>query len=549
VTNMFPSGRRSFLKSIAALTGSLAPSRAEVARASASAVGPMFARRHTALEIRRQAAEFQARQPAATSFGNGDETNLPGYVASFTKGLPHDQAGNVDSTAYQSLLKALHTGAHGDFEKIRRGSGMKLLDPQAAFAYDLVGQDSNCFHCAPAPAFSSAEAAAEMVELYWHSLARDVPFSQYETSPVIRNAAEDLSRLSDFRGPKNAGMVPASHVFRCDAPGCLPGPYISQFLWKRIPLNSTWIEQKYRAPSPGIDYLTSMPEWLILQSGLPPFRNPSFEAAPKYLSSGRALAEWVHYDFLYQAFHNAALILLNQAPETILDTNSCWSPSNPYKNSKVQTGFATFGAPHVCAWLGQVTTSALQASWYQKWRVHRRLRPEEFGGRVHQTMTKAATYKFADELSRSEGLARTFAAHGAYLLPQSYPEGCPLHPAYPAGHATVAGACSALLKAFFDETALLTNCVAASADGHTLEPYNGALTIGGELNKLAANICMGRNFAGIHYRSDATAGLRLGEEVAVAMLQDLVNTLTEDFPGFSFARLDGTPVFIARRGV
>jgi membrane-associated phospholipid phosphatase len=29
--------------------------------------------------------------------------------------------------------------------------------------------------------------------------------------------------------------------------------------------------------------------------------------------------------------------------------------------------------------------------------------------------------------------------------------GCPLHPSYPSGHATVAGACSVMLKAFFDE--------------------------------------------------------------------------------------------------
>lgn len=44
------------------------------------------------------------------------------------------------------------------------------------------------------------------------------------------------------------------------------------------------------------------------------------------------------------------------------------------------------------------------------------------------------------------------------------------------------------------------------------------------------------------------AGLRLGEDVAIAMLQDLVNTLTEDFVGFHFTRLDGTPVDICKDG-
>jgi hypothetical protein len=119
--------------------------------------------------------------------------------------------------------------------------------------------------------------------------------------------------------------------------------------------------------------------------------------------------------------------------------------------------------------------------------------------------------------------------------------------AYPAGHATVAGACSALLKAFFDETGLITDAVEASPDGLTLTPCKElALTVGGEVNKLALNIALGRNLAGIHYRSDAMAGFRLGEDVAMAMMQDLVNTFTEDFTGFEFTRMDGTSVQICK---
>jgi hypothetical protein len=144
-------------------------------------------------------------------------------------------------------------------------------------------------------------------------------------------------------------------------------------------------------------------------------------------------------------------------------------------------------------------------------------------------------------------LKTVFAANGSYLLPQAYAEGCPLHPAYPAGHASVAGACSAMLKAFFDETQLVTDTVQASSDGLSLLPLNNVpLTVGGEINKLASNIAMGRNFGGIHYRSDAETGFLLGEQVAIAMLQDLVNTCTETFPGFQFTRLDGTPVSILK---
>jgi hypothetical protein len=306
------------------------------------------------------------------------------------------------------------------------------------------------------------------------------------------------------------------------------------------------VQQLYRAGAAGIDYLTSFSEWLVLQTGVPPFRAWTPDPQPKYIHNGRSLAEWVHFDFLYQAYHNAALILLNQSPETILNVNPYLNPTNPYKSTKVDTGFATFGAPHICCLLGTACQAALLAAWFQKWLVHRRTRPEEFGGRVHQTKLGTAKYPIHSDLMKSAALQAVFAANGTYLLPQAYPEGCPLHPAYPSGHATVAGACSVMLKAFFNETEIMTNCVVASADGTSLAPFSDVtLTVGGEINKLAFNVAMGRNFAGIHYRSDAEAGIRLGEDVAIAMLQDLVNTFAEDFTGFRFTRVDGTPVQIS----
>lgn len=94
---------------------------------------------------------------------------------------------------------------------------------------------------------------------------------------------------------------------------------------------------------------------------------------------------------------------------------------------------------------------------------------------------------------------------------------------------------------------VVPDCVVPSIDGLSLHPYKGpALTIEGELEKLAFNIAMGRNFAGIHYRSDASAGIRLGEEVTISVLEDLVNTFNEDFAGFRFTRFDGSLVTIRR---
>jgi len=75
--------------------------------------------------------------------------------------------------------------------------------------------------------------------------------------------------------------------------------------------------------------------------------------------------------------------------------------------------------------------------------------------------------------------------------------------------------------------------------GLSLVPCKGyAPTVGTEVNKLAFNVAFARNWAGVHYRSDDMAGLTLGEDVAIWILQDLVCTYTEDFKGFAFTRME-----------
>jgi hypothetical protein len=307
----------------------------------------------------------------------------------------------------------------------------------------------------------------------------------------------------------------------------------------------------YRTGVVGANYMTDYGEWLELVSGLPPYRTEVFNPQLLYIRSGRDLAQFVHYDFTFQIFLQAALIILNQYPETVLNPNLAqFSQTNPYgsafaASAKVQTGGCTFGAAHVQDWVARMANLALKSTCFYKWAVHRRLRPEEFGGRVYNTLVGAASYPIHSSLMNSKALQTALQTFGNALLPQAYVEGSPLHPAYPSGHAAIAGACATVLKALFDESTVINNAVTASADGLSLTPYQGAaLTIGGELNKLAHNAVMGRIWAGIHYRSDATAGLALGEEVAIAFLQDQVNTFTESFPGFSFTKFDGTPVSI-----
>ncbi|MCB1950086.1 hypothetical protein, partial [Nitrosomonas sp.] len=46
------------------------------------------------------------------------------------------------------------------------------------------------------------------------------------------------------------------------------------------------------------------------------------------------------------------------------------------------------------------------------------------------------------------------------------------------------------------------------------------LTLEGELNKLAANISIARNMAGVHYFSDYYDSLRMGEKIAIGILEE-----------------------------
>ena len=68
-------------------------------------------------------------------------------------------------------------------------------------------------------------------------------------------------------------------------------------------------------------------------------------------------------------------------------------------------------------------------------------------GRVHFHLTGQRTYPLHGDVLNSQAVAVAFSRNGTYLLPAAFPEGSPTHPAYGAGHATVAGACVSQYRA------------------------------------------------------------------------------------------------------
>lgn len=480
-----------------------------------------------------------------TQFDNDDEQRYAdqNYCASFTKTLPSDSFGEVEPFAYEQLVRAMRSGEPADFDAIvlDASATARLANPQGAFKYDMEGIDSHSTRINPSHSFRSAEIAGEMAEVYWQALTRDVPFSEYDSSSMVAAAVADLGQFSAIPGGAAHGGVSSGTLFRGETPGDLAGPYISQFLWQPFNFGPVAVEQRYPSPTPGMNFMTDADNWLNIQRGGTPQETLSFESERRYIFNNRVLGEYVHRDVSFQAYLHAALILLSYGGAAIGD-------GNPYKSMiTTQGAFTSLGGPFVLDMVTKAANLALQSAWFHKWRVHRFLRPEALAGRIHFHMMGQRSYELHSDILNSDAAERIFSATGNYFLPMAFTEGSPTHPSYPAGHATISGACATVLKGFFNEDLVIPNPVVADATGDNLLDYTGGdLTVGGELNKLANNIAIGRDAAGVHYRQDGVQGLLAGEQVGLSLLQDQTRTFNErNFEGFFLTRFDGTRVRVS----
>lgn len=436
-------------------------------------------------------------------------------------------------------------------------------------------------------------------------------------SSTPNNAAGGLNRFERNRrrartGTALNGDLTTQNLFRGSAPGVANGPYISQFMlvgndslaggvangipsypalngeFERhdgyIRYGSQIIDQRGMVHRSCLDYMTCWQAWLDVQNGANIQNANQFEGTRRFITTPRDLATYVHFDALYQAYLNACLLLLGD--------NTATSKGFPEPSpAGIRTPFATYGGPHILSLTTEVATRCLKAVRRQKFNHHRRARPEALAGRLvlaHAAGTlgerlgcaKEAFDRTVDELPAD--LLTAVMAHNAaqnaanlsavqcspatieneiaghnILLPMAFPEGSPMHPAYGAGHATVAGGCVTMLKAFFemyesnDSNVLRTlpfPTYAPNAQGTALTQVSSeSLTIQGELNKLAANISIGRNMAGVHYYSDYYDSLRMGERIAVGILLEQAITYGDEVE-MTFDSFDGDRLTISGRG-
>jgi hypothetical protein len=499
---------------------------------------------------------------SVTHPANSDLTSFADGLGSYSKALKQTSPGIVDAATFKAFLEACNVSSGavqpGDFENaaVMRGGSAKLNGPRGAFAWQNLGKDSEGFGdplVPPAPALDSVAYAIELVELYWASLLRDVPFENYPNDPIAQAAATELNALAAanpgaYAGPLDGGKVTPRVLFRGGLnakpnafKGETLGPYLSQFCLIPTSLGREAISQKITTYAPAQDFMVTPNEWFAIQNGKAPTSVGIFDGTPRYMRCGRDCAAYTEVDELYQAYLIAFLV----AKTVGLPAN----PGSPYLSYTNDQPFGTFGGPDISATLGAVARAAINAVWYQKWQVHLRHRPEAGGGVIQllktNTLDPADKAKLAnlDIVLNSDALNASYARNGSYLLSQAFPEGSPTHPAYPTGHGTVAGACITVLKFFYDGDAPFTYRVVPASDGLSLMPYNGPgpLTVNGELHKLAHNVSFGHGIhAGIHWRSDTDYSILLGEKVAIDYLTDQMWSYQEDFD-ITITKIDGSP--------
>jgi hypothetical protein len=434
--------------------------------------------------------------------------------AAFTKALSHDPNGVVDAEAFKQFENATTSGRIADWEALPIKNEIRLVNPLAAYSWRDDPLAKDMIELPAFPKLNSIELAEEALELYWMALLRDVPLWDYARSSLVRDA------LSELRKTKSNAEATPETLFRLRSPGERSGHYVSQFLWMTIPYGAHITYQKYRTIHRGVDFITKQDEYVRVANGDWPAGIANHYADDFYIRSGRDLAEYVHWDFSYQAFVDAASILIGNPHRP----REGVARSNPYKTSRTMNGFVSLGPAFAHNAMGIVSDCAMRACWYEKWIRHRALRPEAYGALVDRVARgeSAENVGIHPMIANSEAVKRVRAKFGSAFLPQAYPEGSPAHPAYPSGHAAIAGACVTVLKALFDEKRELRFPIQPTTDGRDWEDLDRTLprpTVGGELNKLAANVGVGRNHAGIHWRSDAWYGMLLGESVALAWLK------------------------------
>ena len=503
-----------------------------------------------------------------------DAEGIDWYPYVFGKTLEHDSTtGFVKKVDVDKIITALQTRTLESLEDIPRAMNAtrKLEGVFSSLSYVPRGfSPAIADLTAPFNKIESIGSAFEMAEVYGKSLLRDVSFSDYNSDMIVSDIVTELNKYTDkTTHPLDSTNITIKNLFRGPHFGELVGPYISQFLVTSFNYGNLHVEQKFLSESDNVAS-TSISGWLNIQNGITGSSMPPENPEYKYCYNGRVLGSKVHNDPLFQFYYNAALIALQ---------NNI-SPSG-FSTTANTSGWTDSGGPDILSAVADVAHGALRTTWNLKYNTTMRIRPEVHAQRI-QFVHAGDNNTIVDNVpglstiynnivngnlaANNKILHRVFTNQQNLYLKLQYQEGSPTHPSLPAGHAVVAGACCTVLKAMLTTHDVGGNLTAwedggriaqHSTDGSSLEAYTdydkNNMTVVGEINKLASNVSFGRDFAGVHVRSDGHCGMLAGEEFAMSYLVDRCKEMWTSriglFEGYVLNKFDGTNVRITSEGV
>lgn len=510
----------------------------------------------------------------------------------FTKGMPlatdsddeRHPEGIVPATKKQNnYFEAVAEGRYTGGNAFERGGERLFIGVPGANSVPLAGMDSHQGRMPPAPDPEGPVNTAEMLDTYAMEQLRDVPFTAWPNEPTgpegdgresvetvlddkqdpdtpdalvrtIEALQEDLAQAAEGPGER---WYDTQRLFVEAGDGTVDcwGPYISQFLVHDVELWSLPVEQRYLRYEANDDFNVSLNDWLNTLEGrdeFAPETSPKKPSPPRgYVATPRHLATIVNAEPPYQEYLIAALRLLDKVP---------FDPGLEYvmtdddlPDSERVFNYTDGGPVGLLDMVARAARAALLAAFHQKYERHFRCRPETYGGRLHAQLRDNADFGI-DELLTDAALLEARPRETDYLS-TAYVEGSPVHPAYPSGHSVIAGACGTVLKTWFpnvdwSDTGLEYRVVTHDRDQLGTSPGDDHLGTGvtaievptdhegihQEIDKLVSNVGLARMFAGVHYYSDHYWGVKLGEQVAFALMADVfargAETIVEGGPGF-----------------
>jgi hypothetical protein len=526
---------------------------------------------------------------------------IPNFRGVFSKGLTGHTGGGVtgpigpEPVVYQTFVDAIRNKDLNVLNQFANSLSPtllyapKLVDPYSLFDVEYEGLYRASFNLPLAPSPISMQTQAEMLEVYSMAYIRDFNLilldpsdNRYDSltgvgtggwttsKSIVAGQILELNRFNtnNFTGTPNylnapvnsSGNITEGLLYRGKTQGDLQGPYVSQMFFYSVFPGNLYLNQNYLVADISFNSIdlsnnfnNSKSTFTNIWNGGNGKSKGTF--ALRYLSTIRDLAIYINKDEVWQAFFIAATFCLDRGINRGFFT----------KSRKPGTcRFINLGAVDLYALMVKAMKQAMNACWVWKW-SQLRLRPEELAYQTNLALNGLNFGLTGPYLNNQilKDISDNNYGNGV-ILPGAYSAGCPSHPAYPAGHATIAGSMTAILKAWFNCDSLVEAYVPDVSGGlyggysvfagTNLKLYKqkssdptGATAyfrLDNEFDKMASNCSYSRCMAGVHYRTDCDYGLELGENVAIAVLQQEVFKYEDDVC-FRFRKRDGTIIDIS----